>query len=164
MASLSLRYGVPIEALRRSNGITSDHLLLARKTILIPGEFYTGGVSLSPRPIEGEEEERRKAILRKFQVMTKVSEYVYFNRNFRQRLRKFVQLEWNSGRWYSFLMRYRYDVALLYLQQYDYDLESAIETFKDDERWEKEHPIEAAKGKGITRHDVGRRRFTGNRS
>jgi hypothetical protein len=73
--SLSLRYGVPIAALRRANNITSDHLLLARRTILIPGEFYKAGVSLSPRPIEGEEEERRKATVRRWMVACKVSEY-----------------------------------------------------------------------------------------
>jgi hypothetical protein len=39
LASLSLRYGVPISALRRANNITSDHLLLARRTVIIPGEF-----------------------------------------------------------------------------------------------------------------------------
>jgi len=56
-----------------------------------------------------------------------------------------------------------YDVALLYLQQVDYDLEAAIEAYKDDERWEKEHPMEASKGKGKTGHNVGKRRFTGQR-
>ncbi|KAH8794008.1 hypothetical protein BGZ57DRAFT_749200 [Hyaloscypha finlandica] len=129
--SLSLRYGVPIAALRRANNITSDHLLLARRTILIPGEFYKAGVSLSPRPIEGEEEERRKSTVRRWMVACKVSEY---------------------------------DVALLYLKEVDYDLEAAIEAYKDDERWEKEHPIEAnVKGKAKTRNDAGRRRFTGQR-
>jgi hypothetical protein len=66
---------VPITALKRANNITSDYLLLARRTILIPGEFYKAGVSLSPRPIEGEEEERRKAIVRRWMVACKVSEY-----------------------------------------------------------------------------------------
>jgi len=74
LASLSLRYGVPITALRRANNLTSDHLLLARRTVVIPGEFYKGGVSLSPRPIEGEDEERRKAIVRRWMVACKVSE------------------------------------------------------------------------------------------
>jgi hypothetical protein len=47
-------------------------------------------------------------------------------------------------------------VALLYLKEVDYDLEAAIEAFKDDERWEKEHPIESdVKGKGKTRNNVG---------
>jgi hypothetical protein len=41
---------------------------------VIPGEFYKGGVSLSPRPIEGEDEERRKAIVRRWMVACKVSE------------------------------------------------------------------------------------------
>jgi hypothetical protein len=55
-------------------------------------------------------------------------------------------------------------VALLYLKQADYDLEAAIEAYKDDERWEKEHPLEASlEGKGKTKHDLGKRRFTGLR-
>lgn len=76
LASLSLRYKVPISALRRANGITSDHLLLARRTILIPGEYYKGGVSLSPRPVEGEEEEIRRGKVRRWMVACKVAEYV----------------------------------------------------------------------------------------
>lgn len=80
--SLSLRYGVPIDALRKANNITSDHLLLARRTILIPGEYYKAGVSLNPRPIEGEEEEIRKSKVRKWMVACKVSEYVDLPRLF----------------------------------------------------------------------------------
>jgi hypothetical protein len=76
LTSLSLRYGVPITVLRKVNNIHSDHLLLARRTVIIPGEFYKGGISLSPRPIEGEDEERRKATVRRWQVACKVSEYV----------------------------------------------------------------------------------------
>jgi len=74
ITSLSFRYNVPLSALRRSNNLTSDHLLIARRTIIIPGEFYKDGVSLSPRPIEGEDEERRKAIVRRWMVACKVSE------------------------------------------------------------------------------------------
>jgi hypothetical protein len=74
IASLSLRYGVPQSALRRTNGLYSDHLLAARRTLLIPGEFYKGGVSLSPRPVEGEEEEARKSKLRRWMVACKVAE------------------------------------------------------------------------------------------
>lgn len=77
LASLSLRYGVPLEALRKANKINADGLLLARRTVIIPGEFYKAGVSLSPRPVEGEEEERRKLIVRKFMTSCKVSEYVW---------------------------------------------------------------------------------------
>ncbi|KAI1393465.1 uncharacterized protein F4822DRAFT_14015 [Hypoxylon trugodes] len=73
--SLSLRYGVPASALRRANNITSDHLILGRRTVIIPGEYYKGGVSLSPRPIEGEEEEARKSKIRRWQVACKVHEY-----------------------------------------------------------------------------------------
>ena len=72
--SLSLQYGVPADALRRTNNLYADHLLAARRTILIPGQYYKGGVSLSPRPLEGEEEEIRKTKLRKFMVGCKVVE------------------------------------------------------------------------------------------
>ncbi|KAI0016689.1 hypothetical protein F4780DRAFT_783022 [Xylariomycetidae sp. FL0641] len=75
VASLSLRYGVPASVLRRANNLTSDHLLLARRTVLIPGTHYRAGVSLSPRPVEGEEEEARKAKIRRFMVACKVPEY-----------------------------------------------------------------------------------------
>lgn len=75
ISSLSLRYGVPIAALRVTNGLYADHLLAARRTLLIPGEYYKGGVSLSPRPLEGEEEEIRRGKVRKFMVGCKVAEY-----------------------------------------------------------------------------------------
>ncbi|KAH7389928.1 hypothetical protein BKA66DRAFT_460148 [Pyrenochaeta sp. MPI-SDFR-AT-0127] len=75
IASLSLRYGVPADALRRTNNLYADHLLAARRTVLVPGEFYKGGVSLSPRPLQGEEEEIKKTKLRKFMVGCKVAEY-----------------------------------------------------------------------------------------
>ena len=51
----------------------------------------------------------------------------------------------------------------MYLQQADYDLESAIEAYREDERWEKEHPME---GKGRmnkkTAGSAGLRRFVGS--
>ncbi|KAF2085490.1 hypothetical protein K490DRAFT_75115 [Saccharata proteae CBS 121410] len=124
--NLSLRYGVPVNALRRTNNLFADHLLVGRRTILIPGEYYKGGVSLSPRPVEGEEEEKRKAKIRRWQVACKVSEY---------------------------------DVALLYLKQADYDLDAAIEAYKDDERWEKENPLQkSSKGKSKADQPSGRRK------
>src|SRR5579871_1261718 len=76
--SLSLRYGVPASALRQTNNLYADHLMAARRTVLIPGEFYKGRVSLSPKPIEGEEEELRKRKIRKWMVACKVAEYVFF--------------------------------------------------------------------------------------
>lgn len=42
-----------------------------------------------------------------------------------------------------------YNVATLYLKGSDYNLEVAIEAFKADERWEKNHPM---KGKGRARY------------
>ncbi|KAI3336938.1 hypothetical protein HD806DRAFT_475226 [Xylariaceae sp. AK1471] len=73
--SLSLRYGVPAAVLRQANNISSDHLIIGRRTVIIPGQYYKGGVSLSPRPIEGEEEEARKAKIRRWMVACKVHEY-----------------------------------------------------------------------------------------
>ncbi|KAK7525863.1 uncharacterized protein IWZ02DRAFT_201423 [Phyllosticta citriasiana] len=75
VASLSLAYGVPVNALRKTNNIFADHLLVGRRTVLIPGEYYKSGVSLSPRPVEGEEEEARKAKVRRWMVACKVAEY-----------------------------------------------------------------------------------------
>ncbi|KAI4283548.1 MAG: hypothetical protein L6R38_002078 [Xanthoria sp. 2 TBL-2021] len=75
ISSLALRYAVPPNALRTKNNVYADHLLAARKTILIPGEFYKGGVSLSPQPIDGEEEEIRKSKIRRWMVTCKVSDY-----------------------------------------------------------------------------------------
>lgn len=57
-------------------------------------------------------------------------------------------------------------MALLYLQQSEWDLDAAIAAYKDDERWELEHPLEAKKraknGKKKAK-DVGMRRFVGGR-
>lgn len=74
VTSLSLAYAVPINVLRRANNIFSDHLIQGRKTMLIPGEYCQGGVSLSPQPVEGEEEEAKKNKLRRWMMACKVSE------------------------------------------------------------------------------------------
>lgn len=74
---LSIRYGVPSAVLRKTNGIYADHLLAARRTIIISGEYYKGGVSLSPRPIDGEEMEIKKNKIRRFMVACKVAELVF---------------------------------------------------------------------------------------
>ena len=49
-----------------------------------------------------------------------------------------------------------YNVAQLYLKGSQYDLEVAIEAFKADEQWEKEHPLDAkGKHKGKPRRSFG---------
>jgi LysM repeat protein len=73
VSSLAIRYGVPAAILRRANALFSDHLLAARRTVVIPGEWY-GGASLSPRPPGGEEEEARKSKIRRLMVRCKVAE------------------------------------------------------------------------------------------
>lgn len=115
ISSLSLRYGVPASALRQRNNIGSDHLLQGRKTILIPGEYYHKGESLSPRPIDGEEEERRKSRIRRFMTTCKVHDY---------------------------------SVAVLYLEQADYDLQLAIEKHIADDQWEKQQ-LNNRRGRGL---------------
>ncbi|KAG5975154.1 hypothetical protein E4U55_007832, partial [Claviceps digitariae] len=116
ITSLSLRYNVPAGALRRANRLTSDHLLWGRRTVCIPGGYYTGGVSLSPRPVHGEEEERRKSRIRRFMTSCKVFDY---------------------------------DVAVLYLEQWDYDVGLSVEAYLGDEAWEREHPRQGSSRGGL---------------
>ncbi|KAF4548655.1 Hypothetical protein D9617_26g078680 [Elsinoe fawcettii] len=137
LQSLSLAYGVPINALRKTNNIFADHLLKGRKTVLIPGEYYKGGVSLSPQPLDDPEEELRKSKIRRWMIACKCADVA---------------------------PKYRYDVAVLYLEQSEYDLEIAIQAFHDDEQWEKEHPMQEKGKKPKTPKSVGMRRFVGGSS
>ncbi|KAM0278086.1 hypothetical protein ACHAQH_005377 [Verticillium albo-atrum] len=76
LASLSLAYNVPAPILRAHNNLPADHLLPARRTLLIPASHYpAGSPSLSPHPVESEDEIRRKAALRRFMVTCKVADY-----------------------------------------------------------------------------------------
>ena len=53
-------------------------------------------------------------------------------------------------------------MALLDLEQASYNLENAMVSFKADERWEKEHPLQAAKkGKTPAVQAAGKRRWFG---
>lgn len=54
---------------------------------------------------------------------------------------------------------YRYDIALLYLGQADYDLDGAVEAYQADERWEREHPMGPDSTKGKIKQSRGRIRF-----
>ena len=49
------------------------------------------------------------------------------------------------------------------LKQADWNLDDAIEAYKEDERWEKEHPLETRQRtkKGQSVKNVGMRRFVG---
>jgi hypothetical protein len=50
-----------------------------------------------------------------------------------------------------------YNVAQLYLKGSDYNLEIALEAFKADEDWEKNHPLEGnGKGRAKPRSRFGR--------
>ena len=75
VASLSLRYGVPAHVLRSYNRLAADHLLPGRRTLLVPGAWYRGGVSLSPAPVGGEQEDVRKSKIRRWQVACKEADY-----------------------------------------------------------------------------------------
>lgn len=48
-----------------------------------------------------------------------------------------------------------YDTATLYLSQSGYDLGAAIEAYRDDEAWEREHPMPKGKQKKKTWMGVG---------
>lgn len=52
----------------------------------------------------------------------------------------------------------RYDIALLYLRQSDYNLGLAVEAYLADEKWEKEHPMEGASKGGSTYQKSGKRK------
>lgn len=73
--------------------------------MLIPGEYYANGVSLSPRPIDGEEEELRKSKIRRFMTTCKVHDY---------------------------------NIAVIYLERTEYDLQLAVEAHFADDQWERD--------------------------
>lgn len=87
--------------------------------------------------MESEEEEIRKAKVRRWMVACKVSEYVVMPPNGGLDMDKADQLP-------SVPVHLRYDVALLYLQQSDYNLGLAVEAYLADEVWEKENPMGGA--------------------
>jgi len=127
--SLSLRYNIPASALRAANNLSSDNLLAARRTILIPGRYLSSSpshpaksLSLSPRPVEGEAEEARKVQIRRWMVATKVADY---------------------------------DVAVLYLEQAGYDSQAAADAYFADEAWERENPLMEEGGQGGKRRGKG---------
>ncbi|KAK3399095.1 hypothetical protein B0T20DRAFT_392116 [Sordaria brevicollis] len=134
LPSLSLRYSIPLPILLSHNNLplfslstssspfhsSSSALLFARgrRTISIPGEYNPSGISLSPNPVESDEEIERKRKIRKWMMTTKVADY---------------------------------DVAVLYMEGNGWDVERAVEALRDDERWEREHPLRdtgGVKGKG----------------
>ncbi|CAN8096307.1 unnamed protein product [Discula destructiva] len=80
LPSLSLRYDIPLALLRAHNRLPAfgaDHLLHARRTLRIPPDPVTAQprVSLSPRPVDGEAEEARKAAVRRWMVACKCADY-----------------------------------------------------------------------------------------
>ncbi|KAK3997245.1 hypothetical protein QBC44DRAFT_364554 [Cladorrhinum sp. PSN332] len=71
--SLSLAYNIPPHLLRKFNNLTSDHLLFARQTLLVPAGY--SAKSHSPRPVESEAELLRKNKIRRWMVSCKESDY-----------------------------------------------------------------------------------------
>lgn len=53
----------------------------------------------------------------------------------------------------------RYDIALLYLQQSDYNLGLAVEEYLADEKWEKENPMEGVSKRGKAGQKPGKRKI-----
>ena len=114
--TLSIAYGVPGSVLKNHNTLHSDHLLSARRNIKIPSTHYQGP-SLSPNPLESQEEVERKSKIRKLMVQCKVSEY---------------------------------KMALMYLEETKWDLDLAIEKVEEDDKWEREHPINGSSSRANT--------------
>ena len=55
-------------------------------------------------------------------------------------------------------------MALLYLKQAEWNLDDAVIAYKDDEEWERTHPIEATikARRGKDAKNVGMRRYVGH--
>ena len=49
-----------------------------------------------------------------------------------------------------------YDVALVYLEGTNWDLDGAVQSYKSDEKWEAEHPMTQGKGKKQKKKDKNR--------
>ncbi|KAK4137381.1 hypothetical protein BT67DRAFT_414630 [Trichocladium antarcticum] len=122
--SLSLCYGIPAARLRRHNNLTSDHLLAARQTLLIPTPNPSPNPSpnpapnlssLSPHPVEDAAERQRKTTVRRWMVACKEADY---------------------------------DVAVVYLAGVGYDLDAGVRRYWDDERWVGGHPGPAGASAG----------------
>lgn len=56
---------------------------------------------------------------------------------------------------------YRYDVALLYLDQAHGDLQQAITSYRADEQWESQHSLDTAKKGKLRASDKSERRRWG---
>ncbi|KAK6506108.1 hypothetical protein TWF506_011029 [Arthrobotrys conoides] len=70
VTSISFQYSIPSHVIRSHNRLYSDTLLAGRNYILIPRNRYSG-LSLSPNPVQSEEEN----VLKRFQIRTKCVEY-----------------------------------------------------------------------------------------
>ncbi|KAL2181672.1 uncharacterized protein P884DRAFT_281868 [Thermothelomyces heterothallicus CBS 202.75] len=125
LASLSLRYGIPLPVLRRHNNLPSDadYLLAARNTMLIPTAYIitpaSGEASLSPHPVEDAAERERKIMIRRFMVACKEADY---------------------------------DAAVVYLEESGYDFEEAVARHREDAEWERRNPLQASQKKGMGRY------------
>ncbi|KAL2259967.1 hypothetical protein VTK26DRAFT_6179 [Humicola hyalothermophila] len=121
--SLSLRYGIPPAILRQHNNLTSDHLLAARQTILIPTAHCTRPEPPSPTPDGGSHEEQDQEDAA------------------RERARKTA-----IRRWMVACKEPDYDVAVVYLEEVGYDVGVAVRRYAEDERWVREHPCPSPLG------------------
>ncbi|KAJ3146480.1 hypothetical protein HDU89_006162 [Geranomyces variabilis] len=68
LPGLSLKYNVPIDAIRRVNSLFSDATLPARSKLLIPSPSSSSSSSLSPTPPATDE---RKRLVKRFQLVAK---------------------------------------------------------------------------------------------
>ncbi|OAA57848.1 hypothetical protein SPI_06733 [Niveomyces insectorum RCEF 264] len=144
VASLCLRYGVSADALRRANRLTSNHLLLARRVVQIPAREDRSSasprplpISLSPYPVEGAAEARRKAAIRRFMVACKVADYDLAVLYLEQTATTTTGAAGDDGA----------DDADDDDGGPNYDLSAAMAAYTADEAWERAHPLAAAMSK-----------------
>jgi LysM repeat protein len=137
LASISVAYGVSASILKAHNNLYADHLLTARKFLLIPADLYRGPpLSAKPDPVE----EQRKINVRRWMVRTKCVDYRVAELYLRAAIGVVDAVGMGSARGSD-------GDGGAYQERI---VEEAVRAFRDDEDWERRNPLKG-KGKGTAR-------------
>ncbi|KAI9651629.1 MAG: hypothetical protein M1831_000562 [Alyxoria varia] len=157
LSSLAISYRIPSATLRTHNSLYSKNLFHARHTLSIPlsqsslplshfmdekGQLQ----SLSPKPVDSEEERERKAQVRRFMVGAKCKEY------------EIAELYLGQARAAVGGSRMEHDQSDVNEDPQEDGtrgreksgdvVERALAMWRADEEWEKKNPLSKSKGKG----------------
>jgi LysM repeat protein len=137
LASISVAYGVSAPILKKHNNLYADHLLTARKFLLIPAELYKGPpLSSKPDPVE----EQRKVNVRRWMVRTKCVDYRVAELYLKSATAVVDAGGVGVGGGGEGEGR---DGEVGYQERI---VDEAVRAFRDDEEWERRNPLKA-KGK-----------------